>query len=190
MEGYDQIAAWYAAVRHPEIGVADVAKAVRELPGGAAVLDLGCGDGMPITKYLLGEGFAVVGVDSSAEMVARFQAHFPEVPARCRRAEETDFPAEAFDAVLAWGVLFHLLPAAQEALVPKLARWLRPGGRLLFTAAEDAGRTSGEMNGVLFDYYSLGADRYKTLLATAGLCLREAYADPWENYVFLAEKPG
>ena len=36
----------------------------------AAVLDLGCGAGEPIARYLADRGYAVLGEDSSAAMVA------------------------------------------------------------------------------------------------------------------------
>ncbi len=39
------------------------------LPEEGRVLDLGCGTGVPYAKFLAGEGFDVIGVDLSKEMV-------------------------------------------------------------------------------------------------------------------------
>ncbi|MFJ4347663.1 methyltransferase domain-containing protein [Pseudomonas sp. NPDC089401] len=40
------------------------------LPRSATVLDLGCGSGQPVARYLIDAGVSVVGVDSSAQMLA------------------------------------------------------------------------------------------------------------------------
>lgn len=42
------------------------------LLGEAAVLDIGCGSGEPIARYLAARGHAVTGVDSSPEMIDIF----------------------------------------------------------------------------------------------------------------------
>ena len=41
------------------------------------VLDCGCGADEPIATHLVDEGFSIVGVDSSAAMVSKFQARLP-----------------------------------------------------------------------------------------------------------------
>ena len=40
------------------------------LPRGASILDIGCGSGEPIARYLIGHGFAVDGVDTSPTMIS------------------------------------------------------------------------------------------------------------------------
>ena len=41
------------------------------------ILDVGCGNGVPVTEALVNAGYRVVGLDSSAGMLARFQANLP-----------------------------------------------------------------------------------------------------------------
>lgn len=188
MHAYDQIAEWYVATRNPEVGVPDLAAFTRRLPSRARVLDLGCGDGIPISRFLLREGFDVVALDSSPEMIARYRTNFPDVPTRCKRAEEADFPAESFGAVVAWGVLFHLSGAEQRDVIWKVADWLRPGGRVLFTSGDVEYATEGEMNGVTFQYTSLGVSGYRDVIERAGMRLESSHHDEWDNHVYLAEK--
>ena len=45
-------------------------------PGGT-VLDLGCGMGEPIAAYVLSEGRAVIGVDTSPSLIAMARERFP-----------------------------------------------------------------------------------------------------------------
>ena len=189
MDEYDLIAAWYVAARSPEVGIADLAALARPLPSRARVLDLGCGDGVPISRFFLRERCEVEGLDSSPAMIARYRDNFPGVPARCEQAQEADFPAETFDAVVAWGVLFHLPEADQRAVIRKVAAWLKPGGRFLFTSGEVEGATEGEMNGVLFRYVSLGVRGYRNEIERAGMRLEASSFDAWGNYVYRAAKP-
>jgi len=188
MHEYDQIVEWYVATRNPEVGVSDLASFARRLPPRARVLDLGCGDGIPVSRFLTREGFDVVALDSSPEMIARYRANFPDVSTRCERAEEADFPAESFEAVVAWGVLFHLSEAEQRGVIGKVADWLRPGGRFLFTSGDVEDTTEGEMNGVAFQYTSLGVSGYRDVIERVGMSLEGSHHDEWDNYVYVAEK--
>ncbi len=186
---YDRIAEWYTSVRSPEVGVPDLVAWARELPQGARVLDVGCGDGVPLARLLVRRGVDVVGLDSSPEMIARFRDRFPNLPSRCERVQEAQFTAGSFQGVVAWGVPFHLSDAEQEAVIAKVSEWLTPGGRFLFTSAEDEGVREGEMNGVPFRYVSLGASRYRRLLARVGMSLDAHRRDARDNHVYVATKP-
>jgi SAM-dependent methyltransferase len=100
------------------------------LPDGAAVVDLGCGAGVPTTARLA-ERFAVTGVDVSAEQLRRARALVPE--ARFVRADMTEFDAGegSVDGVTACYSLTHLPAAHQPEMLRRIAGWLRPGGRVL-----------------------------------------------------------
>jgi cyclopropane fatty-acyl-phospholipid synthase-like methyltransferase len=188
MHEYDQIVEWYVAARNSEVGVSDLAAFTRRLPPRARILDLGCGDGISISRFLTREGFDVVALDSSPEMIARYRANFPDVPTRCERAQEADFPVESFEAVVAWGVVFHLSEAEQKDVIGKVADWLRPGGWFLFTSGDVEGTTEGEMNGVAFPYTSLGVSGYRDVVKSAGMRLETSHHDAWDNHVYVAEK--
>ena len=188
MREYDRIAEWYVAVRDVEVGVPDLAAFVRTLPPRASVLDLGCGGGVPVSQILTQEGFDVVAVDSSPEMVARYRANFPSVPVRCERAQEACFTTGSLGAVVAWGMLFHMSVAEQEAVIRKVSDWLSPGGRFLFTSGGVGGESESEMNGVTFEYVSLGVAAYRSVLEESGMRLEYHHTDAWDNYVYVAEK--
>jgi 2-polyprenyl-3-methyl-5-hydroxy-6-metoxy-1,4-benzoquinol methylase len=73
MQEYDLIADWYAGDRSPSIGVREALAAVTALPRGARILDLGCGNGRPLTEALVSSGYRVIGLDSSRRMLERFR---------------------------------------------------------------------------------------------------------------------
>ena len=188
MHEYDQIAEWFTRVRNPEIGIPDLVAFVQSLSPHAKILDLGCGDGIPISQYLFREKFDLVGLDSSQEMIKRYRANFPTIPTRCERAQEARFMPGSFDAVVAWSVLFHLSDTEQASLIAKVAGWLKPDGRFLFTSGDVEGVAEGEMNGISFAYVSLGSSTYRCLLHGAKMRVLAVYSDPWENHVYIAQK--
>ncbi|MGB3542444.1 class I SAM-dependent methyltransferase [Rubrivirga sp.] len=189
MREYDLIAEWYAETRDLDVGIPDLDVFVRGLPPHARVLDLGCGHGLPIAQRLVQLGLEVDALDSSPEMVARFRANLPGVAVQCGRIQDAHVAPASFDAVVAWGVLFHLSAADQQCALEDVASWLVPGGRLLFTSGDLEGERTGEMDGVVVHYVSLGVDGYREALGHAGMRLVSHHKDAWENDAYVAEKP-
>ena len=95
---------------------------------GERILDVGCGTGQ-LSAEIAHRGAEVVGVDSSAEMIADARRNFPEVRFEVARAESLPYAAE-FDAVLSNAAL-HWVPDQHGALA-SIARALKPGGRFVF----------------------------------------------------------
>ncbi|MEX2519387.1 MAG: class I SAM-dependent methyltransferase [Paracoccaceae bacterium] len=92
---------------------------------GERILDLGCGDG-PLTRALADHGCEMVGVDASADMVARAVAR--GVDARAMDGHELSFDAE-FDAVFSNAALHWM--TRPDAVIAGAARALKPGGRFV-----------------------------------------------------------
>jgi cyclopropane fatty-acyl-phospholipid synthase-like methyltransferase len=105
-----------------------------ELAPGAPVLDLGCGAGVPVNRWLA-RRFAVTGVDVSARQLDLARRHVPA--ANFVKADMTglSFEPESFDAVVAFHSIIHVPRAEHPALLAKIQRWLRPGGAFLATWA-------------------------------------------------------
>jgi len=95
---YDLIAEWYSAERSDQTGVPEAMTLASSIPRGARVLDIGCGNGMPITRALLNAGHRVTGLDSSAAMLARFRRNCPEALAVRGEVERCPFAQGVFDA--------------------------------------------------------------------------------------------
>src|SRR5438105_3604844 len=100
-------AAWVAA-RGPKLPERAWLERFAALLGpGAAVLDVGCGSGVPVARHLAGRGHRVTGVDSSPEMVALFRSNLPGAAAEAADMRTLDLGAR-FGGLLAWDSLFHL----------------------------------------------------------------------------------
>jgi SAM-dependent methyltransferase len=108
------------------------------LPAGAAVLDLGCGCGVPVARTMAGFGYDVTGVDVSGVQISRARRLV-----RTARFVQTDathvaFPPATFDAVVCLYALIHMPMDAQPTLLSRVATWLRPGGWLVATTGSTA----------------------------------------------------
>ena len=186
--GYEAISkeflAWRGngATRSSAIGVKEVRKWARTLPRGSSVIDVGCGPGFPITVVLVEEALEVFGVDAAPALVAAFQQNLPKTPILCESVLDSSFFGRTFDAVLSIGLMFLLNPGEQEQLIERFGEILKPRGRLLFTSPARAGTWRDTMTG--FESVSLGAERYRELLAGAGLSILDEYEDSGENYYF------
>jgi SAM-dependent methyltransferase len=185
--GYEDVAERFICVRNPRIGAATVREWSKGLPGGASILDLGCGHGVPISETLIKDGFALYGVDASAKMITAYRGRFPTAYAECSAAERSEFFRRTFDGVVAWGLVFLLPADAQMTLIGKVARALNPGGKFLFTSPQETATWLDSLTG--HQSRSLGVKEYQRLLRTEGLKLVDEQRDEGANHYYLASKP-
>lgn len=168
------------------IGVKEVRKWARTLARGAAVVDIGCGTGFPITQVLVAEGLNVFGVDAAPSFVEAFRRNFPDTPVACEAVQDSRFFDRTFDGVLAWGLMFLLSAQEQRRLIQRFAEILVPGGRLLFTSVVESVVWNDAMTGL--ESRSLGAEEYRKQLTAAGLTILSEYEDAGQSHYFDAFK--
>jgi len=103
------------------------------IPAGGAVLDLGCGSGLPVALNLSEAGLAITGVDISDVQISRARELVPR--ARFIRADVTtlEFVPQTFDAVVAFYSMIHIPVDEQLPLLNMVATWLKPSGIFVAT---------------------------------------------------------
>jgi cyclopropane fatty-acyl-phospholipid synthase-like methyltransferase len=189
---YDKIAARFAAARKPWLEQRYLPALIEGLAPGERVLDLGCGAGLPIAARLSDAGLRVVGVDSSIEMLRLARRNVPAAVLVLADMTQVELAARSFAAIVAWDSLFHVDRRHHRDMYGRFARWLRPGGRVLFTSGGtgDEGFTS-KMFDEEFSYSGYTPDDVATYLRAAGLLiLRQELDEPRDkgHVSFLAFK--
>ena len=128
LDGYRRLRGSGRAINEPlEIPAMNAA-----LPpvGGARVVDLGCGEGGLAVRLAEAGAADVLAVDASEQMLAAATPH-PRV--RYQRADLAyfDVPPASVDLVVS-SMAVHYVEDFDD-LVARIARWLVPGGVLVFT---------------------------------------------------------
>lgn len=186
--GYEAVASVFTCARNRNIGVATVLDWSDKLPRGGSILDVGCGNGVPITEALIGRGFDVYAIDASESLVSAFREHFPDVSVVCEPVETSKFFSRKFDGIVAIGLIFLLQADIQPVVLSRLAARLNPNGKLLFTAPREQFVWKDALTGL--ESRSLGAAEYKRILADAELAIEGDAVDEGENYYYVASRPG
>jgi 2-polyprenyl-3-methyl-5-hydroxy-6-metoxy-1,4-benzoquinol methylase len=167
-QAYDRIAEWFDSTRTRALIEQPYLDAlVQVLQPGASILDLGCGSGEPILRFLVEQGFAVTGVDASEAMIALATPRFPDARLLVDDMRTVEFDRR-FDAVIAWHSLFHLSHADQRRMFAGFAQLLNPHGILMFTSGSAHGETWSDNGGEMLYHASLDAAEYRALLARHG----------------------
>lgn len=180
-ESYDRIAeAWHRSrcdwEQHPfrERGFLD--RLVQPLAPGAAILDVGCGCGVPSARYLAELGFRVTGLDASPRLLEIARRAVPG--ARFLQGDmRTEKVPGVFDAVVAWDSVFHLPCADHAGVFERFRGWLRPRGRLLLSLGGSAGEFTSQMQGSTFYYCGHAPEVTVQLLTGVGFEIEQVEND-------------
>ena len=174
---YNKIAAWFdrkrtrTLIERPWLEVLTQA-----LKRGASILDLGCGTGEPILRFLVERQYELTGVDASAAMIDIARTRFPETCFLVRDMRGLHLHRR-FDAVIAWHSLFHLPPDGQRAMFQTFAQHLHAGGLLMFTSGREYGETWSENGGESLYHASLDLAEYRSLLEAHGFHVLQLVVD-------------
>jgi SAM-dependent methyltransferase len=132
--GYDVVSLTYRPDDAPDSYYGEwLSEFAPHVPAGASILDLGCGCGVPVTRWLVEGGFDVTGIDLSPVQIERARHLIPRATFLCADIAEIELPAASQDAIVSFFAIIHLPVAQQQALFAAIHSWLRPGGWFMAT---------------------------------------------------------
>jgi SAM-dependent methyltransferase len=177
-EGYDAISDRYTSLslewdwparRHYLRRLIDL------VPAHGAVLELGCGAGIPATAELT-RHFQVTAVDISREQLRRAIRNAPGAQFIHGDMATVELPEAAFDGVAAFYSIAHLPRDEHPLLLKRIRRWLRPGG--IFVASMAARDTAASVEpdwlGAPMYFSHFDATTNMRLLTEAGFVVEES----------------
>jgi SAM-dependent methyltransferase len=191
-KSYDRIAAmWTAPEFDQSNGIAQHNRALGFITQRGAALDVGCGSSDRLLRLLHAKGFAVEGLDISAEMLRLAREKNPQHT--FYHADICDWVApKHYDFISAWDSIWHVPLTHQRAVLLKLCAALAPGGVFIFTAGglEAAEEHQDQAMGVPMYHATLGVPPIKSLLTQAGCALRHFEYDqhPQAHVYLIAQR--
>lgn len=167
--GYNAIAKEYTALRSEDTQhISLLEELVERLPRGAKVLDVGCGSGVPVTRYLA-QFFAVTGVDFAIEQIRRARRLVPEATFIFEDATDLGFAEGTFDAVCSYYAIIHVPRVEHQELLRDFHQVLRPGGLVLLgMGSTDTPEDIGDYHGVRMFWSHYDAETNQKMLREAG----------------------
>lgn len=126
----------YADSRHFLRSDQFVSKFEQLLPRQANILDLGCGNGLPVAAYLLKKGHLVTGIDISPTQIKIAQKNCPRGEFLVADIDELADGEYSVDGVVCLYALFHLPRAKHLRILKTINTFLPIGGHLLLTMGD------------------------------------------------------
>jgi SAM-dependent methyltransferase len=136
-KGYDKAAEDYLSVRNEDLEeMSFLPEFCSYIPKDGRVLDVGCGGGLPFTKYL-SEQFEVIGIDISEKQIELAKRNVPKATFYQMDMTNLNFDNDYFDGIIAYYSIIHLPRNEQPDLFVNLYRMLKPNGVALLVLHSD-----------------------------------------------------
>lgn len=130
VDTYEKIASLYANQYFDDlVDVPYIDKLLVKLPKNGKILDVGSGAGQ-FAKHMLENGFDVIGIDYSKEMVKIAKERVPTGDFRYMDMRHLDFPDQSFDGLFAAYSLIHIPSEEVPLSLREFYRVLKDGGYL------------------------------------------------------------
>jgi 2-polyprenyl-3-methyl-5-hydroxy-6-metoxy-1,4-benzoquinol methylase len=101
------------------------------LPTSGDVLDAGCGVGIPVSQFLVKEGFKVTGVDISKKLINLAKENVPEASFYQKNILELDFQNNTFDGIICVYTLWHIPRTDHSSIINNFHRMMKENGILV-----------------------------------------------------------
>ena len=183
-DGYAVIAPLYHArrVAKEQVNVEWLDTLRPRLPQSGLVVDLGCGAGVPITRYFATRGYEVEGYDMSPRMLEIARREVPQATFHEARMEDVDLPAESVDLITSFFAIICVPRSAHAALFSRIWTWLSPGGAALLSlgANDNPYEYDPDWHGVPMTWSHFDAETNLRLLREAGFEIQWSEIEEFE----------
>ncbi len=133
--GHTKIAKKYHMQRNIYISNPLLARFSRFLPKGSRVLDLGCGAGVPVTKFLINKGYKVTGIDFAEGMLKLARKNVRNARFIKMDITRMRFPSNFFDGAVSFYAIIHIPREKHSKIYRSLHKILKPNGVMMLNAS-------------------------------------------------------
>ena len=135
-KGYNKIAKNYhkQRKRYPSIPLLK-RYFLKEIPKNSKILDLGCGSGFPVSKFLAEKGHEVTGVDFSKSMINLARKNVPKGKFILGDITKLKLNANSYDGAVSFYAIIHIPKERHKLIYKNLHKILKPSGVIFFNAS-------------------------------------------------------
>ncbi len=174
---YDQMALEYAQQAEKYGVPTERKKFCSLLPPGGMILDAGCGPGRD-SAYFIENGFGVVGVDLSDNLLAIARMKAPGAQYIRMNLLDLDFSVNTFDGIWACASLHHLRYTDVPGVISRCYTMLKTSGIFFVLVKSGSGEHVKKESSIpdkkrLFSYYSM--EYVTTILTDAHFHILDCY---------------
>lgn len=167
-KGYDKIAEEYQIDRQAFDHSEELTEFAGFLPKNGKVLDVGCGAGVPVAKFLVEAGFEVVGIDFSEKMLKLARKNVPQATFVRKNMTKMDFADNSFDGLTAFYSIIHVPREKHSLLFKSFNRILRPSGIMLACMGPDEWESTEKYYGIRMFWSQFSPEKSLQLVNDAG----------------------
>ena len=169
--GYDRIAAEYAETRDLDSSLPFLHRLDAELARASLVLDLGCGAGLPVDRWLIDRGHRIIGLDISDAMLDLARRKVPEGDYRQRDMATLADGEFSVDAVVSFFAMFHVDRRRHRELLRRFRSFLPHGGLLLVTTGRSDWEGEEDFLGVRMHWSHFDRAANRRLIVESGFAI-------------------
>ena len=148
--GYTKISEKYHKQRHIYPNRYLLLKFIKNLPKNSKVLDLGCGAGIPVAKFLVNGGYRVAGIDFSDGMLKLARKNVNEAKFIKMDMTKIRFPYNYFDGAVSFYAIIHVPREKHKIIYKSLHKILKHNALMMINASG-----TKEWEGTSSDYFGV-----------------------------------
>lgn len=167
-KGYNQIAHLYNKNRDSFHSDKYLYKFIDLLPKQAEVLDIGCGDGLPVDQILIKKGFLVHGIDISSVQIDLARKNCPTGNYQVKDMMDLESNEFQVGGVVSFYALFHIPRSEHLQMLKKINSFLPTGGFLLITMGDKDFEGEHDLYGAKMYSSHFGPTKNRQLIEQAG----------------------
>ncbi len=168
-QSYEKVAKDYVSKRDQFKSLKYLERFSQLVKQGGAILDVGCGAGLPVDRFLIKKGFSVNGLDISPKMVKLAKRNVPQAFFEVKDMSELNKGEYRVDGIVSFYAIFHIGREQHQDLLKKFASFMPNGGPILVTmGAEEWEGTEENFHGEKMFWSFYGKEKNRKLLENAG----------------------
>ena len=180
-EGYDTIARTYHEQRDRFKNRDLLSIFASALPAASPVLDVGCGAGVPVARFLVDSGFKVTGIDVSSSMLSLARSHVPEAEFLRMDMRELTFETSSFAGICAFYSLFHIPQEEHSGVIASFYRLLKRDGVLLFSTGRSAWQGIQDFHGAPMFWSHPDHEATRKMVIDAGFTVKMSEVQQYDG---------